>query len=130
MKSEPVKLGAGLELSLPLAVGTLQWGTTWVDQRLINSKGVISENEAKAIVNDFRAAGVSLFDTAEGYGGGTSEKRLGRCVTEDGSNNSLPKVLLMTKFLPVPWRLTHQSFESALRKSNLRMGIDCCPMYL
>ena len=132
MKKKPIDLGAGLVLQLPLAVGTLQWGTTWVDDAIINSKGCISEAEAEAIVSHFRQQGVSLFDTAEGYGGGTSEKRLGRCIMEsdDASGGKLPQALQMTKFLPVPWRFGHASFEHALRESNKRMNIDCCPIYL
>jgi len=132
MKKKPIDLGAGLTLELPLAIGTLQWGTTWVDDFIINSKGCISEAEAKAIVSQFRQEGVSLFDTAEGYGGGTSERRLGRCIeaSGDGSGGHFPQPLLMTKFLPVPWRFMHASFENALRESNRRMNIDCCPIYL
>ena len=132
MKKKPIDLGAGLVLQLPLAIGTLQWGTTWVDNAIINSKGCISEAEAEAIVSHFRQEGVSLFDTAEGYGGGTSEKRLGRCIvaSDDASGGELPQALQMTKFLPVPWRFGHASFERALRESNKRMNIDCCPVYL
>ena len=132
MKKKPIDLGAGLVLQLPLAVGTLQWGTTWVDNAIINSKGCISEDEAEAIVSQFRQDGVSLFDTAEGYGGGTSEKRLGRCIqaSDDAAGDKLPQALQMTKFLPVPWRFGHASFERALRESNKRMNIDCCPVYL
>ena len=58
-----------LGLKVPLAVGTLQWGTTPVDHYIINSKGCISEREAALIVQDLTHAGVTLFDTAEGYGG-------------------------------------------------------------
>lgn len=132
MKNEPIALGAGLQLQLPLAIGTLQWGTTALDHSIINSKGCITEEEAQAITDEFRSSGVSLFDTAEGYGGGTSEKRLGRCIaaSDEKANGMLPKALLMTKFLPVFWRFGHSSFECALRASNQRMGIDCCPIYL
>ena len=74
---------------------------------------------------------VTLFDTAEGYGGGTSEKRLGRCGADVCSNNPEMEALYMTKFLPAPWRgLTHKSFESALRVSLKRLGISYYPVYL
>ena len=59
--------------------------------------GCISESEAALIVKDFTENGVTLWDTAEGYGGGTSEKRLGPLKDNDST-------ILMTKFLPVPWR--------------------------
>ena len=32
-----------IELKVPLAVGTLQWGTTWIDDKVINSGGVLTE---------------------------------------------------------------------------------------
>lgn len=132
-----------------LALGMLQWGTTPIDHCMINgSRGVLTEDEAQEIYQTFRSRGVVLFDTAEGYGGGTSEKRLGRLWREElKSKSTLPtqgkdectatsaadsdrNVVLMTKFLPVPWRWTHKHFELALRASNDRMGISECPIYL
>lgn len=99
-----------------------------MDQYIINgSKGVLNENEAEEIYREFLDRGIVLFDTAEGYGGGTSEKRLGRLMRATDSSKN---VLLMTKFLPVPWRWTHKHFELALRASNNRMGISECPIYL
>lgn len=50
-----------------LAIGTLQWGTTLVDHKYINPKGVISENEVSKIVQIALENGIFLFDTAEGY---------------------------------------------------------------
>jgi aryl-alcohol dehydrogenase-like predicted oxidoreductase len=117
-----------------LALGMLQWGTTPIDQYIINgSRGVLTEDEAEEIFCLFRSRGVVLFDTAEGYGGGTSELRLGRLWRSE-KKRSLPTqdqdAILMTKFLPVPWRWTHKHFELALRASNKRMGISECPIYL
>lgn len=113
-----------LGLKVPLAVGTLQWGTTPVDQRLINSKGCISEGEAALIVQDFTNAGVTLWDTAEGYGGGTSERRLGRLKDSETT-------ILMTKFLPVPWRgFFPGDMERAVRASCRRMQTSKIHIYL
>ena len=118
-----------------IALGMLQWGTTPIDHRLINGyRGVLTEKEATEIYNTFRSRGVVLFDTAEGYGGGSSEKRLGRLWQSETklikATSVKPNVILMTKFLPVPWRWTHHHFERALRDSNARMGISACPIYL
>ena len=127
-----------------LALGMLQWGTTPLDHRLING-GALPESEARRIYRAFRSRGVAWFDTAEGYGGGTSEKRLGRlrrreadergkgngdASTDDSIDVAHREVIVMTKFLPVPWRFTHRHFENALRASNGRMGISKCPVYL
>lgn len=113
-----------LGLKVPLAVGTLQWGTTPVDQKMINSKGCISEGEAAMIFRDFTNVGVTLWDTAEGYGGGTSEKRLGRLKDSDNT-------ILMTKFLPVPWRgFFPGDMERAVRASCRRMQAPKIHIYL
>ncbi|KAL7543479.1 hypothetical protein ACHAXR_012767 [Thalassiosira sp. AJA248-18] len=153
-----------------LALGMLQWGTTPVDNSIINgSRGILTEAEAREIYQAFRSRGVVLFDTAEGYGGGTSEKRLGLLqeeerkeaykigkkkiivgeddsatvatyATEDAATDEVTfennmshthkNIIIMTKFLPVPWRFTHAHFENALRASNKRLGIKTCPIYL
>jgi len=38
--------------------------------------------------------------------------------------------MVMTKFLPVPWRATHASFERAVRQSCQRLQVDCIEVYL
>jgi len=109
-------------LSTPIAFGTLQWGTTWIDHTILSAHGVISESEARKIVAETTKSGVTVWDTAEGYGGGTSEKRLGRLLSKDA--------IVMTKFLPVPWRYSHGCFERAVRESCRRLQIECIPIYL
>jgi len=112
-----------IELNVSLAIGTLQWGTTWVDDHIINSKGVLQEETCQEIIDIVSQNGITLFDTAEGYGGGTSEKRLGRLLDPT-------KSILMTKFLPVPWRGFHRDLEWAVRHSCKRLKVDCIPIYL
>mmetsp|Transcript_5780 Transcript_5780/g.8985 ORF Transcript_5780/g.8985 Transcript_5780/m.8985 type:complete len:337 (-) Transcript_5780:1415-2425(-) len=107
-------------LEKPIGIGTLQWGTTPIDERMI-SGGRISEQVAADVMAILTDGGVSFFDTAEGYGGGTSELRLGRLRG--------PDAVIATKFLPTPWRWTHGSFESALRGSLERLGQTCCDVY-
>eukprot|EP01084_Bolivina_argentea_P106849 191106_1 len=116
--------GNELELKVPLAVGTLQWGTTWIDHNLINGKGCIKKQQAQNIVNTFSEGGVTLWDSAEGYGGGTAEARL---ATATGSNKNL---IYMTKFLPVPWRYSHKCLENAVRRSCKNLNISCIDIYL
>ena len=69
------------------------------------------------------------------YGGGTSELRLGRLTsstlnTDSTADDDTGSPILMTKFLPTPWRFTKGHFEAALRASLARLKIDCCPVYL
>ena len=126
-----------LELRMPLAVGTLQWGTTWIDDRLINGKGVIDDAACRDILDLCAAAGVTLFDTAEGYGGGTSEQRLGRLLGKavkqpSGAGDPMfPRPILMTKFLPAPWRgLRSGDMARAAAASCRRLGVDRIDVYL
>ncbi|KAL7560016.1 hypothetical protein ACA910_013508 [Epithemia clementina (nom. ined.)] len=129
-----------LGLTAPLAIGTLQWGTTWVDDKIINRTGCIPEKECQAILDAVMKSGVTLIDTAEGYGGGTAEKRLGRLLgdkptttSSSGSKNepgTEKKVVIMTKFIPVPWRAFHSDFVWAVRHSCERLKVDCIDVYL
>lgn len=116
-----------LGLNVPLAIGTLQWGTTLFDHKVINSKGgCLSDETCRDIVNEIQAAGVTLIDTAEGYGGGTSEKRIGRLFADQQGHN----MIFMTKFLPVPWRGSHASLEWAVRNSCEKLQVSCIDVYL
>lgn len=63
--------------------------------------------------NEISQHNVRLFDTAEGYGFGSSERRLG-----EANRNGV----LMTKFMPVVWRWTKASFDHSLRQSAQRLG--------
>jgi aryl-alcohol dehydrogenase-like predicted oxidoreductase len=120
-----------LDLKVPLAIGTLQWGTTGL---LLRRMGILSEATCTSIVNMTTQAGVTLFDTAEGYGGGTSEKRLGRLLnlaSSVDSSKDKPQQWVMTKFLPAPWRGFFASdFESAIRQSCKRLGVNKIDVYL
>jgi aryl-alcohol dehydrogenase-like predicted oxidoreductase len=62
-----------LEVS-PIAFGTWQLGGEW---------GQFDEDEAIAAIRQARELGVNLFDTAQGYGFGASERVLGRALRED-----------------------------------------------
>lgn len=71
---DKVTLGiSGLEVS-PIAFGTWQLGPDW---------GPFDEQEAIAAIRYARERGVNLFDTAQGYGYGTSERLLGRALRDD-----------------------------------------------
>jgi aryl-alcohol dehydrogenase-like predicted oxidoreductase len=113
-----------IELQVPLAIGTLQWGTTWIDDKIINHSGVLKEETCKEIVSICDGSGITLYDTAEGYGGGTSEKRLGRLLSRNED------CIFMTKFLPAPWRCFHADLERAVRESCRRLQVSSIPIYL
>ncbi len=119
---------AGSEVAVPpLGVGTWAWGDkgTWGMGGYDNSYSEATIREAwEACIE----AGVTLFDTAEVYGGGESERIIGRLVALDPSVRS--KVVIATKFMPMPWKLAVTSSLVKSAKASLgRLGIDSIDLY-
>jgi aryl-alcohol dehydrogenase-like predicted oxidoreductase len=97
-----------------LGVGTNQWGA--------RGKG------AEALSPVFEAAldaGANLFDTAEIYQLGRSEKALGECMRKDGR-----PVFIVDKFAPYPTRFSAKSLLKALDASLARLGTQAVDLYL
>jgi aryl-alcohol dehydrogenase-like predicted oxidoreductase len=73
-------------------------------------------------------AGVVLFDTAEVYGKGESERIIGKLLAEDPSVRD--RIVLATKFMPAPQKLrVTPALVSAARASTQRLGIECIDLY-
>ena len=111
----------------PLGVGTWAWGdsSTWgmgsydtsIDERTIAEAWEASID-----------AGVTLFDTAEVYGGGESERIIGRLLANDPGRREA--AVIATKFMPSPWKLNVRSaMRDALRKSLDRLGVERIDLY-
>jgi aryl-alcohol dehydrogenase-like predicted oxidoreductase len=102
----------------PMAVGTWSWGdrSGW-------GAGPGEQELEKAFAASLRA-GINLFDTAERYGGGESERMLGRFIARCG----VP-VRVATKFSPLrsQWRPRH--LRSALLASLKRLGLARIDLY-
>jgi aryl-alcohol dehydrogenase-like predicted oxidoreductase len=76
----------GLTVS-PVAFGTWQLGGEW---------GQFDEDEGIAAIRRARELGINLFDTAQGYGFGASERLLGRALRDD-LDNRREEVVVATK---------------------------------
>jgi aryl-alcohol dehydrogenase-like predicted oxidoreductase len=118
--------GSGVAIP-PLGVGTWAWGDkgTW-------GMGGYDASFSEATITDAweacLEAGVVFFDTAEVYGGGESERIIGRLLARDPSVRE--RVVIATKFMPSPWKLNvTSSLLSAARKSRERLGIDVIDLY-
>ena len=75
-------------------------------------------------------AGVTFFDTAEVYGGGESERIIGRLLAEDRAAKRATTPILATKFLPTPWKLDVKSaLLRSLRASVERLGVEKVDLY-
>jgi aryl-alcohol dehydrogenase-like predicted oxidoreductase len=119
---------AGTDVAIPpLGVGTWAWGDkgTWgmggYDQSLTES--TIREAWDASI-----EAGVVLFDTAEIYGGGESERIIGRLLAADPAVRN--RVVIASKFMPSPWKVNvRAALLSAARRSRERLGTDTIDLY-
>lgn len=104
-----------------MGVGTWAWG-----DRLFWGYGRgYGERELFGAYRASLEAGLRLFDTAEFYGFGLSERLLGRFMAEGGE-----RPYLVTKFFPYPWRLSRKDLQRALRGSLLRLGVEAVDLYL
>ena len=106
-----VRLGmTDLEVS-PIAFGTWQLGGEW---------GRFDEDEGIAAIRQARELGVNLFDTAQGYGFGASERLLGRALRAD-LDNRRDEVVIATKG---GLRMTDDGLVRDSSPDWLRSGVD------
>jgi len=110
-----------------LGVGTWAWGdsSTWGMGSYDTDLNIDTIREAFAACLD---AGVVLFDTAEVYGNGESERIIGSLLRDLPAGR--PRPVLATKFMPSPWKLNVKSaLRSALEASLERLGVDHVDLY-
>lgn len=84
-----------------------------------------SESDAQKIIQNALAAGITAFDTAEGYGDGESERRLGK-----GLGNQKDNVIIITKLWPGDCELSYQAYEERLNGSLKALQRDYIDVYL
>ena len=119
---------AGSDISIPpLGVGTWAWGDkgTWgmggYDQTL-------TESSIRQAWEASIEAGIVLFDTAEIYGGGESERIIGRLLAADPGARD--RVVIATKFMPSPWKPNvHSALVTSARRSLERLGLASIGLY-
>jgi aryl-alcohol dehydrogenase-like predicted oxidoreductase len=111
----------------PLGVGTWAWGdrSTW------GMGGYDSALSETTIAEAWQAsldAGLTLFDTAEVYGDGESERIIGRLLANDPVRRD--SLVLATKFLPSPQKLNvGAAMRAALEASLERLGVAHVDLY-
>ncbi len=115
----PVRLGATDLHVAPLAVGTWAWGERryWGYDDRFRPRDVVDAFAASA------DAGLDLFDTAEVYGDGESEKILGWMVRKHGG-----ALAVATKFGLLPGR-DARALPRALDASLRRLGLPRVDLY-
>jgi aryl-alcohol dehydrogenase-like predicted oxidoreductase len=119
---------AGSDVAIPpLGVGTWAWG-----DKGVWGMGGYDQSFAESTIRDAWEAsieaGVVLFDTAEVYGRGESERIIGRLLASEPTVRS--SVVIATKFMPSPWKVNVQSqLLSAARHSLERLGCEAIDLY-
>ena len=111
----------------PLGVGTWAWGdkTTW---GMGGYDSALTEGSIRSAWEASLEGGLTLFDTAEVYGKGESERIIGRLLAEDPSRRS--SLVLATKFLPLPQKLNVKgALREALVASLDRLGVEKVDLY-
>ncbi len=116
-------LWTGGPVGLPLGVGTWAWGDRgyWGYGRDYTSEDIGAAYAAS------RAMGLTLFDTAEVYGNGTSEWLLGQLLRE---HDDRQKAVVATKFGALPWRIGRRGqLIQALESSLTRLQLEQVALY-
>src|SRR5581483_9372090 len=91
----------------------------------------IPEDEAMRIMDRAWDAGISWFDTADGYGGGRSETWIGRWIAERGHRPTLTtKVFHPTVGDPADTGLAPDRIRRQLEASLGRLGVERVDLYL
>jgi aryl-alcohol dehydrogenase-like predicted oxidoreductase len=118
----------GTDLTIPrMGVGTWAWGdrSTW---GMGGYDDALTEDAIRGAWQASIGAGVVLFDTAEVYGGGESERIIGRLLAEDPPARG--RVVLASKFMPSPWKVdVRRALLDAARASAERMGVETIDLY-
>lgn len=111
----------------PLGVGTWAWGdeSTW---GMGGYDSDLTESTITEAWNTSLDAGVTLFDTAEVYGDGESERIIGKLLAEVPGRRE--DIVIATKFMPSPWKLNvRRSLREALLASLDRLGVQRVDLY-
>ncbi|RME91187.1 MAG: aldo/keto reductase [Anaerolineae bacterium] len=103
-----------------MGLGTWAWG----DRILWNYGRGYSDEDIRAAFEVATQEGIRFIDTAEVYGQGKSERMVGKLIRESGQ-----AILIATKFMPFPWRLSRKSLLRALRHSLERLGMERVDLY-
>jgi aryl-alcohol dehydrogenase-like predicted oxidoreductase len=114
--------GANWLNEIELGIGNWAWG----GDRIFWGSGSDDDAEqaSRQAFTTSVQAGINLIDTAEVYGMGRAEHLLGQFMHETGD-----PVIVASKFMPFPWRLTKGSLRRALQGSLRRLGRDRVDLY-
>ena len=105
----------------PCAIGTWAWGAGMNGSKMVFGNNYSEEQLTKTFDTAYNKSFV-LWDTAEVYGMGNSEKILGKCIKNKGN------AILSTKYHPDK-KFKQGKLEQSLNNSLNRLGVDCIDLY-
>lgn len=105
----------------PCAIGTWAWGTGMNGSKMVFGNNYSEEQLAKTFDTAYDK-GFVLWDTAEVYGMGSSERIVGKCIRNKDN------AILSTKFMPSK-RYKKGKLEQSLNSSLNRLGVDSVDLY-
>jgi aryl-alcohol dehydrogenase-like predicted oxidoreductase len=118
--SQTTQLGVNGPTVSSLGIGTWAWGDS-----LFWSYGKdYNEEQIQAAFHTAIDSGITLFDTAEVYGLGESERIIGRLLKQ-----AKQPVAIATKYFPLPWRFTSDAVSSTLKASLDRLQVSKVALY-
>ena len=121
-ENDTIPLGqTGLHISA-LGIGAWQWG----DRFFWGYGQSYTDADLQAAFAETLSAGINFIDTAEIYGPWTSERKLGEFIRSSAMRE---KVVIATKFFPLPWRWRRGDLLRALRRSLKRLGLPQVDLY-
>ncbi len=110
-----------------MGVGTWAWG----DKRTWGMGGYDTDLTIDSITAAWQTsidAGITLFDTAEVYGDGESERIIGRLRAEDPERAA--RAVIASKFMPMPWKLNvTKALVKSAEASRERLGVEAIDLY-
>jgi aryl-alcohol dehydrogenase-like predicted oxidoreductase len=119
MQSQPAKETLFLHTA-EMGLGAWSWG----DRTMWNYGRGYTDADIEGGFRASLAAGVNLVDTAEAYGTGRSEQILGKLIQATDT-----PILVATKFMPFPWRLSRRALTNALHRSLNRLNLERVDLY-
>ena len=125
IQTEQRKLGAS-ELVVPaLGIGTMSWG-----ERMMGYGKTHTRDDVMGAYRACLDAGLTFFDTAEGYGMGENERLLGTCRNQDSRHAIIAtKYAPFGLFAPLPTRLSPRALLKSLDASLQRLGVERIDLY-
>jgi len=108
-------LGRTGRLVSAIGLGTWQLGADW---------GAVDENDALAVLAASADAGVTLFDTADVYGDGRSEKLIGRFLAERPDHGITVATKMGRRVDQLRENYTEEAFRGWTERSRENLGVD------